>query len=151
MLIVSRPIDLADYVGQKLGTSDWVAVDQVMIDAFAEVTGDKNWFHIDVERARRDLPGGHTVAHGYLTLSLMARMSSSIYEIRQRTRGVNYGLNRLRFTQPVHSGSRIRLHETLLAAEAITGGARLTFEWTVEIETQSRPALVAEAVLLAFG
>jgi acyl dehydratase len=150
MLVVDRPIDLARYVGKTLGTSEWVTIDQAMIDGFAKVTGDHNWYHVDVERARRDMPGGRTIAHGYLTLSLMARMSSSIYEIRQRTRGVNYGLNRLRFTQPIHAGSRIRLHEKLLAADELEGGARLTFEWTVEIEAQSRPALVAEAVILAF-
>lgn len=150
MLIVERSSDLAAFVGEKLGTSEWILIDQETIDAFARVTGDANWFHVDVERARRDMPNGKTIAHGYLTLALMARMSASIYEIRQRRRGVNYGLNRLRFTAPVPAGSHIRLHETLVAAEPIDGGTRMTFEWTVEIEGQPGPAMLAEAVILEF-
>src|SRR5262249_41062433 len=121
MLSVEKPKDLAPYVGQKLGTSDWVLVDQAMIDAFAEVTGDQEWFHVDPERAQHEMPGGSTIAHGFLTLSLVARMSSMIYQIRSRQRGVNYGMNRLRFTAPVPAGSRIRLHETLKAADPIEG------------------------------
>ena len=134
MLSVERPADLIDYAGKKLGTSDWVLIDQAMIDAFAEATGDKSWFHVDPERAKREMPGGRTIAHGFLTLSLVARLSSTIYEIRQRRRGVNYGMNRLRFTAPVPAGSRVRLHETLTAAEAIDGGVRLTMDCTIELE-----------------
>jgi acyl dehydratase len=149
MLSVEKPQDLSPYVGQKLGTSDWVLVDQAMIDAFAEVTGDQSWFHVDPERARREMPGGNTIAHGFLTLSLFARMSSTIYEIRARRRGVNYGLNRLRFTAPVPAGTRVRLHETLKAAEPIAGGMRLTMDCVVEIEHAPRPALLAEMIVLA--
>ncbi len=149
MLSVEKPQDLARYVGQKLGTSDWVLVDQAMINAFAEVTGDQSWFHVDPERARREMPGGNPIAHGFLTLSLFARMSSTIYEIRERRRGVNYGLNRLRFTAPVPAGTRVRLHETLKAAEPIEGGMRLTLDCVVEIENAPRPALLAEMIVLA--
>ena len=124
MLSVERPTDLIAYAGQKLGTSDWVLIDQAMIDAFAEATGDKSWFHVDPERAKREMPGGRTIAHGFLTLSLVAYLSATIYEIRRRRRGVNYGMNRLRFTAPVPAGSRVRLHESLKAAEAIDGGVR---------------------------
>jgi acyl dehydratase len=95
------------------------------------------------------MPGGRTIAHGFLTLSLFAHMSSTIYEIRQRRRGVNYGMNRLRFTAPVPAGSRVRLHETLKAAEAIEGGVRLTLDCTVEIEGEQRPAMLAEMIVLA--
>jgi acyl dehydratase len=149
MLSVERPADLIDYAGKKLGTSDWVLIDQAMIDAFAEATGDKSWFHVDPERAKREMPGGCTIAHGFLTLSLVAHLSSTIYEIRQRRRGVNYGMNRLRFTAPVPAGSRVRLHETLKAAEAIEGGVRLTMDCTIELEGEQRPAMLAEMIVLA--
>ena len=149
MLSFERPTDLIPYAGQKLGTSEWVLIDQAIIDAFAEATGDRSWFHVDPERAKHEMPGGHTIAHGFLTLSLFAHMSSTIYEIRQRRRGVNYGMNRLRFTAPVPAGSRVRLHETLKAAEAIEGGVRLTLDCTVEIEGEQRPAMLAEMIVLA--
>jgi acyl dehydratase len=149
MLSVERPADLIAYAGQNLGTSDWVVIDQTMIDAFAEATGDKSWFHVDPERAKREMPAGRTIAHGFLTLSLVAYLSTTIYEIRRRRRGVNYGMNRLRFTAPVPAGSRVRLHETLKAAEAIDGGVRLTLDCTVEIEGEPRPAMLAEMIVLA--
>ena len=149
MLSFERPTDLIPYAGRKLGTSEWVLIDQAIIDAFAEATGDRSWFHVDPERAKHEMPGGHTIAHGFLTLSLFAHMSSTIYEIRQRRRGVNYGMNRLRFTAPVPAGSRVRLHETLMAAEAIEGGVRLTLDCTVEIEGEQRPAMLAEMIVLA--
>jgi acyl dehydratase len=149
MLSFERPTDLIPYAGQKLGTSEWVLIDQATNDAFAEATGDRSWFHVDPERAKHEMPGGHTIAHGFLTLSLFAHMSSTIYEIRQRRRGVNYGMNRLRFTAPVPAGSRVRLHETLKAAEAIEGGVRLTLDCTVEIEGEQRPAMLAEMIVLA--
>jgi acyl dehydratase len=149
MLSVDKPADLIPYVGQKLGISDWVLIDQAMIDAFAEATGDRSWFHVDPERAQREMPGGRTIAHGFLTLSLFAHMSSTIYEIRRRRRGVNYGMNRLRFTAPVPAGSRVRLHETVKAADAIEGGVRLTLDCTVEIEGEPRPAMLAEMIVLA--
>jgi acyl dehydratase len=149
MLSAEKPTDLVAHVGRELGTSDWVLVDQAMINAFGEVTGDNSWFHVDLERARRDMPGGRTIAHGFLTLSLAARMSATIYQIRGSRRGVNYGMNRLRFTAPVPAGSRIRLHQTLKAAEPIEGGVRLTLDCTVEIEHEPRPAMIAEMIVLA--
>ena len=149
MLSFERPADLIPYAGQKLGTSEWVLIDQAIIDAFAEATGDRSWFQVDPERAKHEMPGGRTIAHRFLTLSLFAHMSSTIYEIRQRRRGVNYGMNRLRFTAPVPAGSRVRLHETLKAAEAIEGGVRLTLDCTVEIEGEQRPAMLAEMIVLA--
>lgn len=149
MLIVEKPVDLVAHVGQKLGISDWVLIDQAMIDAFGAATRDTAWFHVDPERARREMPGGRTIAHGFLTLSLFAHMSLTIYHIRSQRRGVNYGLNRLRFTAPVQAGARIRLHQTLKTAEPIDGGVRLTLDCTVEIENEPRPALVAESIVLA--
>lgn len=138
--------DLAALANQPIGTSDWLTVDQPMIDAFAEVTGDRQWIHVDVERARREAPGGRTVAHGFLTLSLMPRLQQSIYRIVHRSRGVNYGLDRVRFVAPVAAGMRIRMHLVLERAEPISGGQRFHFAATVEIEGQDRPALVAQTI-----
>jgi len=150
MLEVEKPADMVAYVGQKIGSSDWVLVDQSKIDKFADATGDHQWIHVDVERARKEMPGGKTIAHGYLTLSLLPMLSDGCYRIRKRSRGINYGSNKVRFTSPVPSGSRVRVHQTLKAVEPIEGGVRLICEASVEIEGQSRPALVAETISLAF-
>jgi acyl dehydratase len=151
VLEVERAADLAGYVGTMLGISDWVTIDQAMIDAFAAATGDHQWIHVDVERARRALPGGTTVAHGYLTLSLLPRLAAMIVRVRERTRAVNYGADRLRFTAPVPAGARVRLHQVLKAVEPIGGGVRLRMESTVEIEGQARPALVAETLSVVYA
>ncbi|HKM61382.1 MAG TPA: MaoC family dehydratase [Acidisphaera sp.] len=151
MLEVERAGDLSVYVGQEIGVSDWVTVDQHMIDTFAEATGDHQWIHVDVERARRELPGGHTIAHGFLTLSLVPMLSHKVWAVRQRSRGLNYGSNKVRFTAPVPSGSRIRLRQRLLALDPVEGnGHRLTMESTVEIEGSERPALVAEMLSIIY-
>src|SRR3954463_8294089 len=150
MLEVDRPADLKAHIGKAIGTSDWVLVDQAMINAFADATGDHQWIHVDVERAKKEMPGGRTIAHGYLTLSLLPRLGDTIYRIRNTSRAINYGANKVRFTNPVPSGSRVRLHYTLKQVEDIKGGVRLTFDSTVELEGGDKPALVAEAVFLAF-
>jgi len=150
MLEVEKPADMAAYVGQKIGSSDWVLIDQTMINKFADATGDHQWIHVDVERAKKEMPGGKTIAHGYLTLSLLPMLSDGCYRIKKRSRGINYGSNKIRFTSPVPSGSRVRLHQTLKAVEPIEGGVRLICEASVEIEGQARPALVAETISLAF-
>ena len=150
MLEVETPADMKAYVGKSLGTSPWLTVDQKMIDLFAEATGDHQWIHVDVERAKRELPGGKTIAHGYLTLSLLPRLSHDVYTIKKRSRGVNYGSNKVRFTAPVPAGSRVRLNMTLKSVEPIEGGQRMTFEQVIEIEGGSRPVLVAETMGLAY-
>ena len=150
MLELATTADLAARVGQKLGTSEWLPVDQRMIDLFAEATGDHQWIHVDVERARHEMPGGRTIAHGFLTLSLLPRMAHTIWRIERRSRGLNYGLNKVRFTAPVPAGARIRLHQTLKAAEPVEGGQRFTFEATVEIEGEPRPALIAETLAIVY-
>ena len=149
MLTLEDPADLAGHVGQKLGTSDWLLVDQKMIDAFAEATGDRNWFHVDPERAKDEMPGGRTIAHGYLTLSLIPRLTASIYKIKNWKRALNYGANRVRFTAPVPVNSRVRLTQTLKQAEPVEGGMRLTFEAVIEVEGSARPAMVAETIVMA--
>jgi acyl dehydratase len=121
-----------------------------MINTFADATGDHQWIHVDVERARRDMPGGKTIAHGFLTLSLLPMLTTSVYRIVQRSRGVNYGLNKVRFTSPVPAGSRVRATLRLKASEPVEGGRRLITEATVEIEGKDRPALVAETITVVY-
>src|SRR5438094_10178805 len=148
-LTVEYPKDLLKLVGRELGPSEWVTVDQAMIDKFADATGDHQWIHVDVERAQREMPGGKTIAHGYLTLSLIPRMAATLLEISRRSRGINYGSNKIRFISPVPAGSRIRLRQRILSADEVPGdGIRVMSEMTVEGEGQERPALVA--VLLGF-
>ena len=148
MLEVERAEDLAAHVGQTLGTSAWITVTQRMIDGFAEATGDHQWIHVDVERARREAPGGRTIAHGFLTLSLLPRLSAEIYAVRQRSRLLNYGVNKVRFISVVPAGSRVRLSSVLRSVDAASGGQRITIEATLEIEDGDKPALVAETIVV---
>jgi acyl dehydratase len=150
MLVVERPAGMKAHIGEDLGASEWILVDQTMIDKFADATGDHQWIHVDVERAKREMPNGKTIAHGFLTLSLVAMLSGQTHDIRERSRGINYGSNKVRFTAPVPSGSRVRLHQKLAKVEDIPGGVRMTFDSQMEIEGQSRPALVAETISLAY-
>src|SRR5207249_3176915 len=144
MLHVDTPKDLLQHIGRELGPSDWITVDQAMIDRFADATGDHQWIHVDVERARREMPGGKTIAHGYLTLSLIPRMAATLLEITRQGRGINYGSNKIRFISPVPAGSRVRLRQRIVNAEEVPGnGIRVTSEMTVEVEGQERPARVA--------
>jgi acyl dehydratase len=151
MTEVETPADMDALVGKPLGTSAWLTVTQEMIDRFADATGDHQWIHVDRARAAREMPGGKTIAHGFLTLSLLPRLAQDIYRIRSRTRGINYGSNKVRFTHPVQEGARVRLHLSLVASEPVEGGRRLTTANTVEIEGETRPALVAETIALVFG
>ena len=151
MLIVDRPADLDAHVGRELGPSDWITVDQAMIDRFAEATGDRQWIHVDVGRAQRELPSNRTIAHGYLTLSLLPVMIDQIWRIEICSRRINYGANKLRFTNAVPAGARVRLHQKLLSVEPCgSDGRRLVLLSTVEIEGEKRPALVAEILSLVF-
>ena len=150
MLEIERPADLAAYVGKEIGVSEWFTVDQAIIDKFADATGDHQWIHVDVERAKREMPGGKTIAHGYLTLSLVPRLAQTIYRVKHRSRGLNNGSNRVRFTGPVPAGSRIRLRQKIKAVEPVEGGVRITSENTVEVEGADRPALVAEIISMQF-
>ena len=151
MLEPETPKDLLQHVGRELGPSEWMTVDQAMIDKFADATGDHQWIHVDVERARRDMPGGKTIAHGYLTLSLVPRMAATLMRVKKRSRGVNYGSNKVRFISPVPAGARIRLRQRIANVEALPDGVRVTSEMTVEIEGHERPALVAETIGVAYA
>lgn len=145
--------NIAEYVGKELGVSDWFEIDQARINQFAECTGDHQWIHVDVERAQRESPFGATVAHGYLTLSLLPMLQYSIGAIPSDVKqAVNYGMDKLRFIAPVRAGSRIRDRATLLAAEDKGHGRLLiTTRHTVEIEGEEKPALVADTLTLLMG
>jgi acyl dehydratase len=141
--------ELADHVDTHLGMSNWILIDQPMIDAFANLTGDHQWVHVDVERAAREVGG--TFAHGLLTLSLLPRISAEILTITGISHGLNYGLGKVRFLNKVMAGSWIRGRLRLTRVEPKNGGLLLGFEATIEIERQGRPACVAETLTLVYG
>jgi acyl dehydratase len=138
-------------VGSEIGVSDWLTVAQERIDRFAEATGDFQWIHVDAERARRELPGGRTIAHGYLTLSLVPLLLKGVLRHEGLRNSLNYGSNRVRFTTPVPAGGRIRGRVRLAAAvDAPPDGLRVTYQTTVEIEGSERPACVAETIAVHY-
>lgn len=140
--------EIAGLVGQEICLSDWLTVDQAMIDAFAAATGDHQWIHVDVARATAAIGG--TIAHGYLTLSLIPRLAESRWRMRGEGRRINYGLDRLRFVTPVPAGGRVRLRQTLAAAEPAGEGLRLSVDSVMELDGAVRPAFVARNVLLVY-
>jgi acyl dehydratase len=145
MIVVPTLASLRERVGEELAVGDWLTVDQATIDKFADATGDHQWIHVDKERAAKG-PFGTTVAHGYLTLSLLPKLAESALKVDDVRMGVNYGLNRVRFPAPVPSGSRIRARLKLLAYEPIDGGAQLVMQVTMEREGGDKPVCVAETV-----
>jgi acyl dehydratase len=145
MLTLTGLDEIKTYVGEELGVSEWHLVTQEQIDAFAEVTGDHQWIHVDVERARSS-PFGGTIAHGYYTLSLAPRFSYAMFSFSGFAFGVNYGLNRVRFPAPMPVGERVRMRARLLAVDEIPGGAQLTTELTFEREGGEKPVCVAESL-----
>jgi acyl dehydratase len=141
----ATPAELRTAVGEHLGYSDWRVVDQAQVDTFAEATGDRQWIHVDPERAKQG-PYGTTIAHGYLVLSLLPSLASEVYRVDGVRMAVNYGLNRVRFPAPVPTGSAIRGGIRLVAAEEIAGGLHVINEVTVERQGEARPCCVAETV-----
>jgi acyl dehydratase len=139
--------ELDALVGQAVAASDWITITQEQVNRFAEATGDHQWIHVDVERAQAG-PFGAPIAHGFLTLSLLPVFFASAMQVRASRMGVNYGLNRVRFTSPVPVGSRLRAHMTLQASEAIdNGGRQLTWAVTVEREGGEKPVCLAESLV----
>lgn len=142
--------DLKPLVGEIIGVSDWTQINQTRINQFAQATGDHQWIHVDPERAAQG-PFGTAIAHGFLTLSLMPAFFETAFQIRGSTMGINYGLNKVRFIQPVPVNSRLRAHFKLLGWDAIDNeGAQLLIEMTVEQEGASKPACVAESITRRF-
>ena len=147
MRVISSIEDAVATVGQELGVSQWIAVDQDRINAFAETTGDHQWIHVDVERARSESPYGTTIAHGFLTLSLIPALSKDNYRVDNAKMGINYGLNKVRFLAPVPAGSLVRLRSDLVDAKKVNDSTvDLTVRQTVELDGSERPAAVAEVI-----
>jgi len=138
--------NLRSRVGEELAVSDWLEISQERINQFAEATGDHQWIHVDVARAAKESPFGGTIAHGYLTLSLLAKFSQETIAIGNIKMGVNYGLNRVRFTAPVRAGKQVRARFKLAAYDDISGGAQLTWTVTIDIAGSDKPACIAESI-----
>ena len=141
--------DLPKMAGQETGVSDWLEITQDRVNKFADATGDHQWIHVDVDRANREIGG--PIAHGFLTLSLIPHLAAGLLNVQGVTRGINYGADKLRFTNMVRVGKRVRLRQKLLGAEPKSGGWQLRMENVVEIEGEERPALVAESLSLIYG
>jgi acyl dehydratase len=148
--MIDKAADLVPLIGEEIGISDWLTVDQGMIDAFAELTGDRQWIHVDVEKAREKMPGGKTIAHGYLVMSLVPKIL--VYRIANFSQALNYGFDKFRFTGTTPSGSRIRQRQTIKSVERIeaSNAWRVTNTCTIEVDGQERPAIVAEQVIQYF-
>jgi acyl dehydratase len=142
--------ELADTRELDLGATDWLEITQDQVDLFAEATGDRQWIHVDPERAAKG-PFGRTIAHGYLTLALLPRLLPELMKVSDQTMGVNYGIEKARFVSPVPVGSRVRLRATLLESEPKAGGMLNRIGVQIEIEGQEKPAMVGEVLYVAFG
>tara|TARA_B000000609_G_C23996886_1_gene252786 strand:- start:125 stop:577 length:453 start_codon:yes stop_codon:yes gene_type:complete len=149
MRVFNNVEEIKKCVGQEIGVSDWFAIDQDRINDFADATGDHQWIHVDPERTNSEL-GMPTIAHGFLTLSLVPMLTSKISSIKSVTRGINYGTNKVRFTNMVPVNSNVRAKTKLLEAQPKAGGTQLISEVSIEIEGQDRPAMIAETVSIVF-
>lgn len=147
-VIVDTPDSLKQYVGKEIGVSEWLAVTQERIAQFAEATEDRQWIHLDRERAAAESPFGTTIAHGFLTLSLISRFMKDVIEVRSGVgMAINYGLNRVRFPAPVRTGSKIRARVALLSVKEVSGAYEAAFSVTVESEGGGKPCCVAESIV----
>jgi acyl dehydratase len=147
MRVFSTFEELAEAAGEELGTSEWVEITQARVDQFAEATGDHQWIHVDVEKAAAG-PFGGTIAHGYLTLSLLPMLGSQVFSLETPGAKLNYGVNKVRFPHPVRVGKRIRLHVTMGEVTELPAGHQVMFKHSIEIEGEEKPACVAETVVL---
>jgi acyl dehydratase len=150
MRIITSFEDAKALEGQEIGLSDWLVVDQHRIDQFAEATADHQWIHVDTERAAREMPGGKTIAHGYLTLSLVTSLTDNFVRFENIERAINFGANKVRFYAPVPAGSRLRARGTVLQARRRAAALLLTSEVRIEIEGERKPACVAETLGMYF-
>jgi acyl dehydratase len=151
MLTLDPRTDLSHWVGRELAVSDWLEIAQVKVDEFADATGDQQWIHVDPERAARESPFGGTIAHGFLTLSLLSQLYQTCIELSPRRLGLNVGFNRVRFTAPVRVGTRIRARFALDSLEAVKDGLQFVWKVTIESEGSDKPACVAEWVTRALN
>ena len=142
--------ELENYVGQEIGHSEWVTIDQDRVNKFADATGDHQWIHLDVERAKRELPTKGTIAHGYLTVSLIPWLGSQIMKVDGVSRGINYGSNKVRFINMVPVGAKVRAKLKILNVDGKAGAKQITSEYTIEIQGQDRPACIAETIGIVY-
>jgi acyl dehydratase len=145
-LVLKDTDELKEYLGAELGTSDWHLVTQKEINLFADATGDHQWIHVDVERAKRESPYKGPIAHGYYTLSLAPVLMAQIFEVQEKKMGINYGTEKVRFPSPVPVGKKVRMKASLASIQDIEGGVQANFQITFEVEGQPKPACVAEVV-----
>ena len=150
MRLITSIEDARALEGEEVGLSDWAVVDQHRIDQFAEATTDHQWIHVDTERAAKEMPGGKTIAHGYLTLSLIPALTDGFLEFENLERAINFGTNKVRFYTPVPEGSRVRARGTVLQARQRAGALLLTSEVRIEVEGERKPACVAETLGMYF-
>ena len=150
MRIITSIDDAKALVGEEVGLSDWVVIDQHRIDQFAEATADHQWIHVDTERAVREMPDGKTIAHGYLTLALIPAFTGDFVHVENLARAINFGLNKVRFYAPVPVGSRLRGRAVVLKAQQRAGALLLTSEVRLEVEGHRKPACVAETLGMYF-
>jgi acyl dehydratase len=150
MLVLNGVDEVRSYVGKELGVSDWLEITQERINEFAEVTGDDQWIHVDVERAKES-PFGGTIAHGYFTLSLAPYFTYRMFTLQGFAFAVNYGLNKLRFPAPLPVGSRVRMRAKLASLDEVAGGLQMTTELTFEREGGEKPVCVAETLTRMYG
>ena len=147
MVVIESLHTLQDYAGQEIGASDWLTITEKRIQQFAEATEDRQWIHLDRERARQESPFGRTIAHGFLTLSLVSHLMQQAFQIRGVRLAVNYGLNRVRFVSPVREGARIRGRFQLLSCKDLLEAVEATYKATMECEGSEKPACVAEWIV----
>ena len=150
MRVISSIEEAKALEGVEVGLSDWVVIDQNRIDQFAEATGDYQWIHVDTERAAQEMPGGKTIAHGYLTLALIPSLTSDFVDVRNLARAINFGANKVRFYTPIEAGDRVRARATVLQARRRAGALLLTSEARIEVENERKPACVAETLGMYF-
>ena len=150
MRVIKSIEDAKALVGQEVGLSDWIVIDQHRVDQFAEATADHQWIHVDTERAAKEMPDGKTIAHGYLTLALIPALTGNFVRVENLERAINFGLNKVRFYAPVPVGSRLRGRAIVLQARKRAGALLLNSEVRIEVEGQRKPACVAETLGMYF-
>ncbi len=150
MYVIESIEDAKALEGVEVGLSDWVVIDQNRIDQFAEATTDYQWIHVDTERCAREMPDGRTIAHGYLTLSLIPALTGDFVEVKNLARAINFGANKVRFYTPVPAGARVRARVTVLQARRRAGALMITSETRIEVEGERKPACVAETLGMYF-
>jgi acyl dehydratase len=150
MRIIKSIDDAKALIGEEVGLSDWVVIDQHRVDQFAEATADHQWIHVDTERAAKEMPDGKTIAHGYLTLALIPALTGKFIQVENLARAINFGLNKVRFYAPVPVGSRLRGRAIVLQARQRAGALLLNSEIRIEVEGQRKPACIAETLGMYF-